>query len=471
MATSGWDGPSLGSTAFQQLELGKDCELFADFVAAALIIHWSDIGGSATPIKEYLRSILPAPESQKPSTLDLLRWYDDLHLVEGNSFIPRTLNASFLDQVNASNPSCIPKACQGLVRTIGLDSDLAGIDQSIVSYVVGTSLVTIYVVILSLPLSWVGTAIQIAAIRESRGDFKNMSDKPRDFVVITALVSVFAFCPVLLLSLVLGGGRHRRRRRWLVYVATGIQYILWAAVVGTAVGSIVHAERPGPAYAAPGALSNGWFSKHTFSELVGEQSTAFQAQHCRPALGGGSEAIALSSGAVFGTGLGPLFRVVLAAFSSSLVYLGFGSRFMRYAYVIDRALRHITAVCAFINMWASLWMLLYIRWAVNQSPWSDSLSINEWSFGQILSTLTWIPVFVEVGYLALCEYISRAVPQHGHADFCSAVDGMETALNGRVPEDYTVVLYQDDEKDDGMRGYAYSQNNRGHQVNDQSAAD
>ncbi|KAK6834720.1 hypothetical protein PG987_009414 [Apiospora arundinis] len=413
MATSGWDGPSLGSTAFQQLELGKDCELFADFVAAALIIHWSDIGGSATPIKEYLRSILPTSESQKPSTLDLLRW---------------TLNASFLDQVNISNPSCIPMACQGLVRTIGLDSDLAGIGACIICQ-----------------------AIQIAAIRESRGDFKNMGDKPRDFVVITALVSVFAFCPVLLLSLVLGGGRHRRRRRWLVYVATGVQYILWAAVVGTAVGSIVHAERPGPAYAAPGALSNGWFSKHTFSELVGEQSTAFQAQHCRPALGGGSEAIALSSGAVFGTGLGPLFRVVLAAFSSSLVYLGFGSSFMRYAYVIDRALRHITAVCAFINMWASLWMLLYIRWAVNQSPWSDSLSINEWSFGQILSTLTWIPVFVEVGYLALY--------------------GMETALNGRVPEDYTVVLYQADEKDDGMRGYAYSQNNRGHQVNDQSAAD
>ncbi|KAK8030730.1 hypothetical protein PG990_000464 [Apiospora arundinis] len=459
MATSGWEGPSLGSTAFQQLELGKDCELFADFVAAALIIHWSDIGGSATPIKEYLRSILPTSESQKPSTLDLLRWYDDLHLVEGNSFIPRTLNASFLDQVNASNPSCIPMACQGLVRTIGLDSDLAGIG-SIVSYVVGTSLVTIYVVILSLPLSWVGTrasllnqivniargsvyelflgaciicqAIQIAAIRESRGDFKNMSDKPRDFVVITAVVSVFAFCPVLLLSLVLGGGRHRRRRRWLVYVATGVQYILWAAVVGTAVGSIVHAERPGPAYAAPGALSNGWFSKHTFSELVGEQSTAFQTQHCRPALGGGSEAIALSSGAVFGTGLGPLFRLILAALSWGLMCLGFGSRFMRYAYVIDRALRHITVVCAFINMWASLWMLLYIRWAVNQSPWSDSLSINEWSFGQILSTLTWIPVFVEVGYLALY--------------------GMETALNGRVPEDYTVVLYQDDEKDDGMRG-------------------
>lgn len=289
---------------------------------------------------------------------------------------------------------------------------------------------TIYVIILSLPRSWVGQqasllnqiinvaqgsvyelflgaciicqAIQIAAIRESRGDFINMKDKPRDFVVITALVSVFAFYPVLLLSLVLGGGRYRRRRRWLVYIATGVQYILWAAVIYTAIVSVVHVERPDPAYTAPGAFSTDWFSKHTFSDLIGEQGTAFQTQRCRPVLGGGSEAILLSSGAAFGTAIGPLIRLVLAAFTWGLLYLGFGPRFVRYSCIIDRALRIFIAVCAFIAMWGSLWMLLYIRWAVNQSPWSKGLSINEWSFGQILSTLTWIPVTLEAGHLALC---------------------------------------------------------------------
>lgn len=134
MATSGWDGPSLGSTTFQQLELGKDCELFADFVFAALTVHWSNVGGSATPIIEYLQSTLPASESRIPTALDLLQWYENLHLVEGNSLIPRTLNGSFLDQVNASNPSCIPTACQGFVRTIGLDSDLAGIGVTTPAY-------------------------------------------------------------------------------------------------------------------------------------------------------------------------------------------------------------------------------------------------------------------------------------------------------------------------------------------------
>ena len=289
---------------------------------------------------------------------------------------------------------------------------------------------TIYLIFLSLPRRWAGNqasllnqvvnvprgsvydlflgaciicqAIQIAAIRGSRGDFSNMEDKPRDFVVITVLVSMFAFCPVLLLSLVLGRGRHRRRRRWLAYIATGVQYILWAVVVGTAIVSIVHTKRPGPDYAAIGTPSASLFSSFTFSKLMREQGTAFQTQHCRLVLDGGSEAIMLSSGAVFGTCLGPLVRLLLAAFTWGLMYLGLGSRLVRYSYIIDRVLRYVIIVCAFIEMWALLWMLLYIRWAVNQSPWSSTLSMNEWSFGQILSTLTWVPVMVEAGYLALC---------------------------------------------------------------------
>ncbi|KAK8034328.1 hypothetical protein PG993_009323 [Apiospora rasikravindrae] len=42
MATSSWDGPALGSNAFQQLKVGADCGLFADFAVATLTIDWAN---------------------------------------------------------------------------------------------------------------------------------------------------------------------------------------------------------------------------------------------------------------------------------------------------------------------------------------------------------------------------------------------------------------------------------------------
>lgn len=126
MAIPSWTGPLVGSKAFRQLNVGTDCDLFADFAMTALTVDWTS-GGDAFPIIKYLRTILPTSESPIPTPLDLLRWFEDLHLVEGINLASRALNETFLKQVDASNPVCVPKACYKLLRNIEMDSDLAGI--------------------------------------------------------------------------------------------------------------------------------------------------------------------------------------------------------------------------------------------------------------------------------------------------------------------------------------------------------
>ncbi|KAK7966787.1 uncharacterized protein PG986_001064 [Apiospora aurea] len=155
--------------------------------------------------------------------------------------------------------------------------------------------------------------LETAAIRESRGNLGNVTDESRSFVLTTAVVSTFAFCPVLLLFLALAGNPHRRRRR-LVDLATWVQYALPVAVVGADITSMANAGPDSGLGAATGAtFGNKWFAKHTFSDLVREHYTAFQVQHCQTQMDGGSVAIYVTSVTSILTVFGPVIRLLLLA--------------------------------------------------------------------------------------------------------------------------------------------------------------
>lgn len=191
-------------------------------------------------------------------------------------------------------------------------------------------------------------------------------------------------------------------------------------------------------------------------------------RHCQAQLEGGGVAIYVASGTSIPLAFGPVVRLFLSALGWGLEYLAPRSGLIRLTCILDKVLRQAIMVCALINMWVALWMLLFMHWAIDRSPGSGSLPMNEWTFDQILSTMTWIPVLVEAVYLAMCDYRFLCCFTHRYADFV-ALDSIETALNDRVPEEYIVVPDQDEAREDEETKCTCGQDNGNHLIRVQSS--
>lgn len=104
-------------------------------------------------------------------------------------------------------------------------------------------------------------------------------------------------------------------------------------------------------------------------------------------------------------------------------------------------LRFANCILCLAVMWTFLGLFTVYRADIaTKAAGSDEDS--EWSFGQVLALVTWIPIFIDLAVFYICEF-STPPPSFYHGlllmGYCHVTDGAKEGHAGKMPSKYKVV--------------------------------
>ncbi|KAK8073542.1 hypothetical protein PG994_004441 [Apiospora phragmitis] len=355
------DGFEFLSDDSDRLNYARSCDLFIAF-------QQSSVSLPTETMIEYLASILPPdiakalqspPDGTDPpvypswaSWSALLTWY---HLLAAQKFndTNHLLRLNWYEytfwRVAEADATCMQRACPVLsAGNIEVDPDMAGIGSQ------------------DAPLL------------------------PRQ------QPSVVLFLPPAL-GAVLPRGRddHVRIRYWLFHAATFVCYCMWMMVIWLT--ATKNAELSF-IFVLIQTVPKG---KSVLGELVNELDHILQ-PYCDYQFNASTRYLKMAVACVWVVMLTPPGMYLIIG-TVHLIECLLGSTTDAASRLTSRFFHFVLPLFCLVGMWTILGLILNIRGVLTAAS-RDELSkieINEWGVGQILATLTWIPVVVEMGRIAI----------------------------------------------------------------------
>ncbi|KAK8024350.1 hypothetical protein PG993_012416 [Apiospora rasikravindrae] len=236
--------------------------------------------------------------------------------------------------------------------------------------------------------------IQLATIRLYR---VNDSDTII-YVIVNSLVSSFAFLPFLALCCLMDTTQVRIRN-WFCRTATFLLYCMWVAVV-----LLTTVKRSYWSFLS-------LFMEPTYKvlgQIVGEIKPNLQ-NYCNYQFNASISYLKLAVVCVWAVMLMPPGMYLIIGMVRLVERLR-GSTTHAASRLTSRFFHFVLPVFCLVGMWTVLGLILYIRGVLTAASRDElsTIEINKWEVGQILATLTWIPVVVEMGRIAAGKHLTRS---------------------------------------------------------------
>ncbi|KAI1205549.1 uncharacterized protein F4807DRAFT_282181 [Annulohypoxylon truncatum] len=427
-----WQAPPLSALNFDPNDEAV-CGPAGAWKAATVSVFQGDQSIITTNyVTDYLRAILPSNETQ-PSDWVLLHWYNDYIVQEvtmddTNSSVP--IPGSLLEKFSAFPLlNCTTDICKNLDWTG--DPDVSGRGM-LITYYIAAALVTLYFFALTLSgegffklhlpagskrawllagfeesastfldatLIFAVSMLAAACFRLSEAFFQEYDDSSSHWMIYASIGSIYMSTFSSLLPLLLQLSAHGVRHHWL-------RVVLWTLIILLGIANEV--------------LYDYFFGKaefYVFSQLRDLLENVWL-DLCSPIK-------------LLDNGLDPTLRIAqILLVVNAICYviwmrlrgrpdnLAGWPRLKLFWQRVSPYIKLLNMLLCCSVMWAMLAFFHVYRDKVNEAAGSDNQN-SDWTFGQVLSVATWVPVGVE--FATVLKY------------------GPEEGLGKKISRKYTIV--------------------------------
>ncbi|KAI1373467.1 hypothetical protein F4677DRAFT_448296 [Hypoxylon crocopeplum] len=370
----------------------------------------------------YIKAVLP-PRMAKPDDLTLLMWYNDYILtdvgIEGFA-VPGSVTEKL---VVFPLESCSADVCKNL-DWVG-DADVSGRGM-LITYYIAAGLVTTYLGALALfklgsfrrrypeppkvlsgfeasvnafidsALVFAVSMVGAACFRLAQAFLQDTGVEDGHWMIYASIGSIYMSTFSIFLPLLLQNIAHGLRQHWL-------RLVLWTLIT---LFSIANA-----------ALFNSFFAR-VRGDKPSDSLEIIWLDYCNPATlsyEGLLPTLVLAQISLF---LNAVYYVVYTSCKGRGGDVKRWSRIKAFLHKADRYIRIFNIVYSWLLMWAMLGLFHAYRDAANEASGDDNQN-SSWTFGQVLSVATWIPILLE--FLTVLWH------------------GPEKGLSRKLPKKFTVV--------------------------------